>query len=114
IDALSKDLYSKLLQSLQSKEKIKALITNQKIIGGIGNVYADEILWEARISPFSISSATPEFKIKGLANAIKKVLLNAEKQIVTKKIPLFSTEAYDFLNIYGKEGEKSPSGALTY
>ena len=111
-DALSEDLYNRLLSSLQTKAKIKALITNQKIIRGIGSVYADEILWEAGISPFSVSSAIPQFKINALANAIKNVLLHAKSQIVCKKISLFSCEAYDFLKVFGKEGEKSPSGAI--
>lgn len=112
IDALSKDVYSRLVLSLQSKAKIKGLLTNQKIIKGIGSVYADEILWEARISPFSVSSAIPEFKIKGLANAIKTVLLNAETQIINKKVTLFHSEGYDFLSIFGKEGERSPGGSI--
>ncbi len=79
IDALSKDIYNYLLTSLQTKTKIKALITDQKVIRGIGKVYSDEILWEAKIS-----SAIPEFKIKALANAVKKVFTNAEKQLISK------------------------------
>lgn len=112
IDALSKELYDHLLSAMQNKAKIKAMITNEKVIRGIGNVYADEILWEAKISPFSVASAIPEFKIKALANAVSKVLLNAEKQLTSKKMLLLPSEPHNFLKIYGKEGENSPNGSI--
>ena len=112
IDALSEELYDYLLSTLQNKAKIKAMITNEKVIRGIGNVYADEILWEAKISPFSVASAIPEFKIKALANAVRKVLLDAEKQLTSKKMVLLPSEPHDFLKIYGKEGESSPNGSI--
>ena len=112
IDPLAKNLLNYLLSSLQSRAKIKTLITNEKILRGIGHVYADEILWEAKISPFSVSHSVPEFKIKALANAIRKVLINAEKHLMSKGLVLLSGERHDFLKIFGKEGEASPSGSI--
>ncbi|MEJ7683052.1 MAG: hypothetical protein WKG06_35390 [Segetibacter sp.] len=101
IDALSEELnYNYLKTKLQSKAKIKNIITNQDIIRGIGNAYADEILWEAKISPFSISSAISENKIQALEKAIKSVLVNAEKQILKKHPHIITGEIRDFLKIH--------------
>lgn len=113
IDALSAELnYDYLKTVLQSKAKIKNVITNQDIIRGIGNAYADEILWEAKISPFSISSAISENKIQALEKAIKSVLINAEKQILKKHPDIITGEIRDFLKIHTKEKRESPGGYL--
>lgn len=112
IDALSNDLnYHYLKSALQSKAKIKNLITDQNVIRGIGNAYADEILWEAKISPFSISSAISENKVHALEKAIKHVLKNAEDQILEKHPNIITGEIRDFLKIHTKEKDTSPGGA---
>lgn len=98
---MSKELnYNYLKTVLQSKAKIKNVLTNQDVIRGIGNAYADEILWEAKISPFSISSAISENKIQALEKAIKNVLINAEKQILKKHPDIITGEVRDFLKIH--------------
>lgn len=112
IDALSEELnYNYLKSALQCKAKIKNVITDQDVIRGIGNAYADEILWEAKISPFSISSAVSENKIHALVKAIKSVLKNAEKQILKKHPDIITGEVRDFLKIHTKEKDQSPGGA---
>ncbi len=113
IDALSNELnYDYLKSVLQSKAKIKNLITDQDVIRGIGNAYADEILWEAKISPFSISSAISENKIHALEKAIKTVLKNAEKQILKNHPDIITGEIRDFLKIHTKGKDESPGGAI--
>lgn len=113
IDALSKELnYDYLKNILQSKAKIKNILTDQNVIRGIGNAYADEILWAAKISPFSISGAISENKIHCLAEAIKSVLSNAEKQILKKHPDIITGEIRDFLKIHTKEKKESPAGSL--
>lgn len=113
MDALSKDLnYDYLQTALQSKAKIKNILTDQDVIRGIGNAYADEILWEAKIHPFSISGAISENKIHCLKEAIKRVLTNAEKQILKKHPDIITGEVRDFLKIHTKDKKESPSGGL--
>ena len=112
IDALSKKLdVAYLKQALQSKANIKARITNQDVIRGIGNAYADEILWKAKISPFSISNKIPDAKVKELAKAIKSVLQSAEKEILKAHPDIIAGEVRDFLKIHNSKKEKSPTGA---
>jgi formamidopyrimidine-DNA glycosylase len=95
---------------LQTRTIIKSLLMDQKKIRGIGNAYADEILWKAGISPFSKSNKIPQHKIKDLSKAIKSVLRNAEKQILKKEPDLISGEVRDFLLIHNSTKEKSPTG----
>jgi len=56
---------------------LKRFLTDQSAIAGIGNCFSDEILFEARLSPFAISTAIkPEERIR-LYMATKKVLQDA-------------------------------------
>jgi formamidopyrimidine-DNA glycosylase len=111
VDALSKELDHKYLEeALQTKAIIKNVLMDQDVIRGIGNAYADEILWEAGISPFSKSNKIPAAKIKDLAKAIRSVLQNAEKQILKKKPDLISGEVRDFLVIHNAKKKESPTG----
>ena len=83
---------------------------DQHIIRGIGNAYADEILWAARISPLSASSKIPADKIKKLLSSIKSVLKNAEKQILKAEPDKISGELRDFLKVHNSKKKKSPTG----
>ena len=82
------------------------------MIRGIGNAYADEILWHARISPLSICNKIPDAKIKQLVRAIPSVLKNAEKQIRKINPDTISGEERSFLKIHNSKKKKSPTGAL--
>jgi formamidopyrimidine-DNA glycosylase len=56
---------------------LKRFLTDQSAVAGIGNCFSDEILFEARLSPFAISTALkPEQAIR-LYSATKKVLQDA-------------------------------------
>ncbi len=112
VDAISKDLNFKYLKSaLQSKATIKKLLTNQDIIRGIGNSYSDEILWEARISPYSISNKIPHEKVKELATVIKNRLKKAITQIAKTHKGKINVEVKEFLRIHTTQKAKSPTGA---
>jgi formamidopyrimidine-DNA glycosylase len=112
VDALSDDLSEVYLaKQLQRRKKIKAVLTDQNIIRGIGNAYVDEILWEARISPFSISKAIPPHKVNELAKAIKKVLQHAIEQIQKTHPGIITGEVRDFLVIHNSRLKKSPTGS---
>lgn len=53
---------------------IKNLLLNQKLLAGIGNIYADEILWYAGISPQRKTSSLGKHELKKLYRSIKYVL----------------------------------------
>jgi formamidopyrimidine-DNA glycosylase len=110
-DALSPEVnFAWLKKALQKRTVIKTLLMDQKTIRGIGNAYADEILWDAGISPFSVANKIPDGKIKALAKSVKKVLKDAEKQIKKKNPDTISGELRDFLPIHNASKKKSPEG----
>jgi formamidopyrimidine-DNA glycosylase len=112
-DALSKEVNAAFLKnafSARPKSKVKALLMDQDVIRGIGNAYADEILYQACISPFSLAGAIPEVRLKVLARCIKSVLKGAESQIRKKEPGLISGEIRDFLLIHNAKRGKSPAG----
>jgi formamidopyrimidine-DNA glycosylase len=112
-DALSKDVNFRFLKARLAKSKavVKSVLLDQHIIRGIGNAYADEILWDAGISPFSISNKIPEKQVKALLKSIKSILRKAEKSIIKSNPDIISGEIRDFMLIHNSKKEKSPRGA---
>ena len=53
---------------------IKSLILDQSIVAGLGNIYADEALWESRIHPRRVSGSLADEEVEALFKAIKHVL----------------------------------------
>jgi formamidopyrimidine-DNA glycosylase len=100
-----------LKKAMQRDRQIKTLLTDQDVIRGIGNSYSDEILWAAKISPYSIASAIPERKIKELLGAIKRILKAEIKNIYKHYPSLINGEVKEFLRIHTKAKRKSPTGA---
>ena len=82
-DALSDEFDTKYLQeSLKNRiTNIKSALLNQKIVGGIGNIYASEALFRAKISPMMESGKVVKNKIKtgDLISSIKFILHDAIK-----------------------------------
>jgi formamidopyrimidine-DNA glycosylase len=89
---------------------IKTMLTDGKTIGGIGNAYVDEILYEAKISPFSIADKIPEKVIDVLTNAIEKVLTEAENHIFKNFPDTITEKERDFLQVHRPKHNLTLSG----
>lgn len=96
---------------VKTKTNIKTVLLDQKIIRGIGNAYADEILWHAGISPFSVSNKIPDDKLQDLVKSIKSVLADAEKAILQSNPDIINGEVRDFMQIHNAKKTYSPKGA---
>lgn len=57
--------------------QIKALLLNQTVIAGIGNIYADESLFRAGIAPFTQAHKVPKAKLKALHGHLQDVIKEA-------------------------------------
>jgi len=90
---------------------IKEVLMDQKALRGIGNSYADEILWDARISPFSAASAIPPSKVKKLYGSLRSVLKDAIDFIAKENGDELKGELHDAMKVHGARIVKSPSGA---
>ncbi|HDZ25348.1 MAG TPA: bifunctional DNA-formamidopyrimidine glycosylase/DNA-(apurinic or apyrimidinic site) lyase [Candidatus Aminicenantes bacterium] len=88
-------LFKKLFQG--RKARLKSLLLNQNFIAGIGNIYADEILFQAKLHPLTPASHLGDDDLKRLLKAIRDVL---RKAIVHKGSSIRS-----FTNAEGKRGK---------
>jgi len=82
------------------KGKIKQVLMNQEVISGVGNIYSDEALFEAKIHPFKEISKLKENDLKRIFQALKKVL----KKAIEARGESFS----DFRDLEGKKGGFDP------
>lgn len=90
---------------------IKSFLMDQKIVRGIGNAYVDEILWEARISPFSHANLLSDTAIRELHRQIKMVLKDGEEKIKITNPDIIAGEIRDFMKVHHPEKTHAPTGA---
>lgn len=87
------------LTQLLGKQKgpVKAVLMDQSKIAGIGNIYADEILWQAKVNPFSKANHLIAADVKNIFKAIHKILPYA--------IKLGGTSTSDYRDTSGQRGK---------
>jgi formamidopyrimidine-DNA glycosylase len=78
------------------KTHIKSALLNQKLLSGVGNIYADEALFRARIRPRRRATSLTQDELKRLHAALKKVLQEA--------IRAGGSSISDYVNANGDEG----------
>ncbi len=78
------------------KRDIKQILMNQALIAGIGNIYADEVLFAARIRPTRSAGSLKEAEIKNLFRSIGDIL--------KKGIKYRGTTFSDYLDSSGRKG----------
>jgi formamidopyrimidine-DNA glycosylase len=88
-------LFKKLFQG--RKARLKSLLLNQNFIAGIGNIYADEILFQAKLHPLTPASYLGDDDLKRLLKAMRDVL---RKAILHK-----GSSIRTFINAEGKKGK---------
>tara|TARA_B100001057_G_C22671817_1_gene880180 strand:- start:208 stop:1077 length:870 start_codon:yes stop_codon:yes gene_type:complete len=76
--------------------RIKDLLMDQKFVSGLGNIYANEILFFSGIKPFK--------KIKNLSESEIKKIIKFTKKIISKAIYLGGSSIKDFSSSSGKKG----------
>lgn len=89
---------------------IKSFIMDGKVVVGVGNIYATEALFAARIHPEQPAGTVSHKKLQALTTAIKKILANAIKQGGTTLKDFSRSDGSPGyfsikLKVYGKEGE---------
>ena len=89
--------YLKVRLSRRSGGSIKAALLDQKVVAGIGNIYADESLFLSGILPDRPAGSLKEKEIKALCANIKKVL--------RMSIELGGSSRQDYVNAIGQKGD---------
>ncbi|MDP3014818.1 MAG: bifunctional DNA-formamidopyrimidine glycosylase/DNA-(apurinic or apyrimidinic site) lyase [bacterium] len=99
------------LRQAQGKRKIKQVLMDQEVIAGIGNIYSDEILWQAKIHPFKKANELTTNELKSLYAAMRQILKKAVKLRGTSTSDYRDTEGRSGVYakvryVYQREGEK--------
>jgi formamidopyrimidine-DNA glycosylase len=103
-----------LFESLKTKKgKIKSVLMDQKIVTGLGNIYADESLYEAKIKPTRSANSLKKEEVKALYNSIIRILTRAIEvggsSVATYRLLDESRGNYAREHkVYGKDGKKCP------
>jgi len=79
------------------KSRIKAVLLNQSVLRGIGNIYADESLWRAKIHPEKIGARLADDELRRLHRAVQHILREA--------IRLRGSSISDYVDLDGGRGE---------
>ena len=100
-----------LLNSLKfRKTNIKSIIMNQLVVVGVGNIYASESLYKAKIKPNRIAKSLTSVECDRLVKSIKKVLKRSIKlggssindhSLVDGNLGFFQRE----FEVYGRDGK---------
>ncbi len=84
-------------QTRSRSARIKALLLDQSFLRGVGNIYADESLWRAKIHPARLGTTLN----KNQASTLRRVL----REILEKAILMRGSSVSDFLDADGRPGE---------
>lgn len=79
------------------RARIKALLLDQSVLRGMGNIYTDESLWRARIHPARLGGNLKEIELRRLYRAMRDVLSAA--------IRLRGSSISDYVDSEGRRGE---------
>jgi formamidopyrimidine-DNA glycosylase len=108
VEYLRETLYSR-------RAQIKPLILDQKVVAGVGNIYADEILFDARLHPRRKANTLSEGEWRALYEAIRKNLAAGVEHRGTT-VRLYRDvlnrpgEHQNYLRVFEKHGGPCPEG----
>jgi formamidopyrimidine-DNA glycosylase len=88
--------------------RIKTVITDQKVIAGIGNAYSDEILHVAKISPFATASKLTNAQLAALHDAMISVITDAVSRSVGQQAATLKGEKRSGLRVHARTGLPCP------
>jgi formamidopyrimidine-DNA glycosylase len=97
------------------RAQIKPLILDQKVVAGVGNIYADEILFDARLHPRRKANTLSEAEWRALYGAIRENLAAGVEHRGTT-VRLYRDvlnrpgEHQNYLRVFEKHGEPCPDG----
>lgn len=98
-EPFSNEFTQEYLAGIFAKKKvaIKKVLMDQTLIAGIGNIYADEILWKSKVHPLTPAASLSPAETDTIYKNIKEVLAQA--------IKLRGTSTSDFRDTEGKKGK---------
>jgi formamidopyrimidine-DNA glycosylase len=94
--------------ALDRKSPLKAILVDQKRIAGIGNAYAHEIAWEARILPDRPGNSLSDNEVRRLHTAIRSVFDRAIAARERSSLDIMGDEGWEVARIHRRKGQPCP------
>ncbi len=88
--------------------EIKGILVRSEFVAGIGNAYADEILWAARLHPYRKRTQLTGEEIERLYAAMRATLIDATDKMRVEMGENIHREPRTFLNVHLRTGEPCP------
>lgn len=104
--ALTPEAFSALLE--RRTATLKTLLTDQRILAGVGNAYSDEILHAARLSPFRPAGRLDHQERRRLFQAMTEVLHQATARAEGLRASELKGHKRQGLRVHGRAGEPCP------
>ncbi|HKA86976.1 MAG TPA: DNA-formamidopyrimidine glycosylase family protein [Haliangiales bacterium] len=114
IDVLSPAFTREAFRALARKrrDQAKIFLMDKAALDAMGNAYADEILFAARVHPKTFVKTLSDKELDALHDAIVEVLGEARATIAARK-PALDEKLRDFLKVRGRHGEACPRCGTT-
>ncbi len=95
----------------KSKKPIKLLLMDQEKMAGVGNIYANDALWLAKINPAKESRSLTNEEVSRLFSAVESVLKEGIKRRGASELAYVAPDGSEgdyqnFTLVYGRENEK--------
>ena len=88
--------------------EIKGVLTRGRVISGIGNAYADEILFEAKVYPFRKRKALTQDELRLIYDKSREVVEEAIPVLKERMADTMHKKVRDFLKVHNKGGLPCP------
>lgn len=90
------------------RDQVRAFLVDKSAVAAIGNAYADEILWAARLHPKTACRGLTDEDIDRLHGAIGQVLREAVAEVARRAEPI-EVKVRDFLRVRNRKGQPCPA-----
>ena len=88
--------------------EIKGVLVRSEFVAGIGNAYADEMLWAAKIHPYRKRTSLTADEVQRLYDGMRSTLIEATDNVRAAMGEAIHREPRDFMNVHMKTGEPCP------
>jgi len=91
-----------------TRRELRNLLMDQTFVAGIGNAYADEILWEARLHPKRRVLTLSDDELGRLYDALRSVIARGALEVEAGLPPELGTKIRDHMRVRGHKGRPCP------
>jgi formamidopyrimidine-DNA glycosylase len=89
--------------------EIKGILTRGRVLSGIGNAYADEVLFAAGVYPFRKRSSLSQGELRRIYDQSRRVVVEAIDVLRERMGDEIHVKVRDFLKVHNKGGEPCPA-----